>query len=77
MSVVVIPITTESPPTAPVALSPGHILSGRERGAVYFRDKLQREMTGPGPKRTSDHLAGYRAGWDAAVDFLRAAGALR
>lgn len=72
----VIPITTDAPRSFP-APSAGQLLSARERGAVRFRERLEREFVGTGPKRSSDFIAGYRSGWDDAVAFLRAAGEIR
>lgn len=59
-------------------VTPGQLLSARERGAVRFREKVTRELSGAaGPKRSADHLLGYRHGWDEAVAFLQAQGAVR
>ena len=71
----VIPITTDMPRSFP-APSAGQLLSARERGAVQFRERLEREWVGAGPKRTSDFITGYRSGWDEAVAFLRNGGNL-
>lgn len=78
MSVTVIPTNVEAPSiVASTPLTPGQLLSARERGAVSFREKVQRELSGNGPKRSSDHLVGYRHGWDACCEHLRMMGAIR
>lgn len=70
------PVDDEAPSIIP-PIGAGQLLSARERSAVRFREKMMREMSGAGPKRTSDLLVGYRHGWDQCFDFLRAAGAIR
>ncbi len=73
MNVTVIPINADVPP---VAVTPGQSLSARERGAVHFRNAVQKEF-GQGPKRSADLITGYKRGWDDAVSFLRAQGTVR
>lgn len=77
MSLTFIPITEDAPALVAPEFTAGQLLSARERGVVSFRDRLTREISGSGPKRTSDHMAGYRRGFDEAMDFLRAHGVIR
>lgn len=72
-----IPVTEDAPTMAPMVVSPGQLLSARERGAVAFRDRLARNGNITGSGRTADHVAGYKNGWDEAVAHLRMQGVIR
>lgn len=62
--------TVPVPPARPVPSVPGLALSARERGAVDHRHRIERQITS-GRQRVSDHVDGFRAGWDAALAYLK------
>lgn len=77
MSLTFIPITEDAPPLTTPELSAGQLLSARERGSMRLREKLHRELTCVGPKRSADHVSGYKIGFDEAIEFLRMQGAIK
>lgn len=66
--------TIDAPPLSP--LTPGQLLSARERGAVHFRDRLSKSYGSSGPKRSADLITGYKQGWDDLIAFLRMQGVI-
>lgn len=62
---------TEPRPIIHPGPTPGQLLSAMERSAEGFRRRVSKEVT-TGPKRAAAHIAGFRFGWQSAIDYLKA-----
>lgn len=72
------PISAEPVLQGIVVVTSGQMLSAKERFTSEFRRRVETEIShGGGGSRTADHISGFRFGWEAAVAYLRAAGAIK